>query len=206
MLTSTLDLARQECQQRRIELEKLRDEKAQMLGEVSELKILLDTSSADKDVEEGEQFTFFLWKLRDVLATKGPPTALEASQDMVSVSESTLTRVHLNVEEYSSQFSSLSRPGRLTLLWPKVVFYPVAGLYLLRFTYASRDKLWQSLSDAHETIRGFWYGWVLTPLKDVINTVRTGGDSDEGLRIVTKDGLRADMEAGDARTWKEHSI
>jgi len=59
--------------------------------------------------------------------------------------------------------------------------------------YGSRESIVQSLDKAIETIRGFWMGYVLAPLRDIISTVRTGGD--DGLRIVSKDGLKADMES-----------
>ena len=45
--------------------------------------------------------------------------------------------------------------------------------------------------EAVYTIRGFWDGWLLGPLKDIVKTVRT---TDEDGVIVTKQSVQADLD------------
>jgi nuclear-control-of-ATPase protein 2 len=47
--------------------------------------------------------------------------------------------------------------------------------------------------DARETLENFFKDWLLEPIKDVIKTIRTGGE--EGV-IVRKEGVAADMDVG----------
>ena len=45
-------------------------------------------------------------------------------------------------------------------------------------------------NEAGETIHNFFCDWLLQPIKDVVNTIRAGGE--DGV-IVRKEGVAADM-------------
>ena len=49
-----------------------------------------------------------------------------------------------------------------------------------------------SLIKSMETVKGFWFGYVVEPIREILNTVRTGGD--ESARIVSKEGVEADRK------------
>ena len=56
--------------------------------------------------------------------------------------------------------------------------------------YSSRESLLEMANEAGETIHNFFRDWLLQPMKDVINTIRAGGE--DGV-IVRKEGVTADM-------------
>ena len=45
---------------------------------------------------------------------------------------------------------------------------------------------------AHDTVKGFWFGYVVDPVREILDTVRTGGE--EGVRIINQQAVRADLE------------
>lgn len=54
----------------------------------------------------------------------------------------------------------------------------------------------ESALRAHDTLKGFWFGYVIEPVRGILDTVRTGGD--EGARIVSQEAVRADLEVRSA--------
>jgi nuclear-control-of-ATPase protein 2 len=90
----------------------------------------------------------------------------------------------------SSPKDKLNRPSNLVLAWPKLVLGPPLLLYGFRLLYTSRTSLQEVTKDAWNTLLGIWQGWLIDPLKDVLRTVRAGG---EGSVIVQKEGVAADL-------------
>ena len=84
----------------------------------------------------------------------------------------------------------LKRPSELILAWPKLLLGPPLLLYGFKLLYTSRTSLQEVAKDARNTILGFWQGWLMDPLKDVLNTVKTGG---EGSIIVQKETIAGDQ-------------
>jgi len=56
-------------------------------------------------------------------------------------------------------------------------------------------------NDTRETVKGFVMGWLIDPLRDVLKTVRAGGE--DGV-IVRKEGVAADygVRHGTMRPFK----
>ena len=197
-LNSPLKWTRQECSHKRRELEKLRDDRAEILGELTELRQSIDAllsldmdqhSLNDEQAWIVMQISNFLLRTdtaKEVSSMSGEILLPMLMDNLASKSINSINALHL------VQLKDLSRPTRLVLLWPKLVFLPPALLWLSRYLYASRESIWQTMSDVQETLTGFWNGWVVGPVKEIFNTVRTGGD--EGMSIVSKDSLNADME------------
>ncbi|KAJ8463862.1 hypothetical protein ONZ51_g9973 [Trametes cubensis] len=166
------------------ELERIRDERAEVLGALAEMRDRLASALEDntndlaiahiatftnylQSIVEGEEVT----QLQDVDAMS-PGRAVESFAEMKS--------------------GQLRRPSRLTLIWPRLVFLPPLALYAIRTAYASRASLEELAKEAVETIKSFWEGWVLEPLRGIVKTVRAGHD--DGV-IVTKESVRADLDS-----------
>lgn len=168
----------------------LRDERARCLGLVSSKRPQLTAGlSRFADQTAESQFHDFARSLHSSIAAnteaKGSATLLLGN----------LLLVHL--PSYQQQFSSLleheqlTKPSRLVLLWPKLFLLPPLALYSTRLLYESRESLFDMALEAHDTIKAFVRGWLLDPMKDILDTVRARGD--EGV-IVRKEGVTADLE------------
>jgi nuclear control of ATPase protein 2 len=199
-LNSPLRWTRQECTYKRRELEKLRDDRAEILGELTELRQSMDLLLLE-DVEERSLDNKLAWLMmrissimlqeetsEDLTLPILPNQTLRMPMLMKNVAFGSL---HSITVLHRQQLQELSRPNRFVLLWPKLVFLPPAALWILRYLYDSRENIWQTLDDLQETLVGFWNGWVVSPLKEILNTVRTGGDA--SMAIVSKESLQADM-------------
>lgn len=56
--------------------------------------------------------------------------------------------------------------------------------------FGSREAIAEMLLQAVDTAKGFWLGYVVEPIRGILDTIRTGGD--ESARIVNKEGVQAD--------------
>lgn len=196
IVTSPVTYARQECRNRRRQLERLCDERARQLGQLIRLS---RTFGGQKQRGEMCRFTIALHSVivDDQMGESLEDTVQPAESD-IPVS-AVLTPLHdflstalpeqnaLNAK----QFDKSRRPSRLTLLWPRLVIVPPLTLISLKFLYSSRISIRTYAEDAVATIRGFWTGWVIEPIKGIVNTIRSGGM--EGA-IISKDGLKSDLD------------
>lgn len=94
---------------------------------------------------------------------------------------------------HQSAFVSHQRPSYWTLTWPRLVLLPPLILVGMNSAYQNRASIQLNIKDALETIKSFWTQWVFEPVRDILDTVRTGGDESAG-RVVSKEGLRSDMD------------
>ena len=196
VITLPLDLTRGECRYKHQRLQQLRDERAEMLGTLVNMRDLLASSLEDESIEHGmaslNEFSHALQRLvrgdsQAVLDTSpGPITALQdvAASLPGSVSPSSA------LQTSALHTQDLVRPSRLTLLWPRLVFLPPLVLYAAKTAYASRDSLYEFALEAVDTVRGFWEQWLLEPFRDIIKTVRAGGE--DGV-IVSRESVQADL-------------
>ena len=197
-VTLPIELARQECRLKRKELERIRDERAEALGSLSEMRLSL-RDNFDTDVQHShnaadlgiERYS----PLIDTLQRKldGKPAQLGvrpgSAERLLDLSIKVLPG---HRKKNSSIFAedSLKRPSNLVLAWPKLVLGPPLLLYGFKLLYTSRTSLQEVAKDAWNTVLGLWQGWLIDPLKDALRTVRTGG---EGSIIVQKEGVAADL-------------
>jgi nuclear-control-of-ATPase protein 2 len=79
-------------------------------------------------------------------------------------------------------------------MWPRLAVIPPVVLIVIRMAYGSREEIGESLVRAVETLKGFWHGYLVEPIRDILDTVRTGGD--ESARIVNKEGVEANKKVG----------
>jgi nuclear control of ATPase protein 2 len=197
-INSPLQWTRQECTFKRRELEKLRNDRAGILGELTELRQSLDALLSESG-EEGsmdDKFAWLMMRISSILLQKESPEDLASLPDetmrmpmlMNNLAFKSLSSVNVL---HRQQLEALSRPNWLVLLWPKLVFLPLAGIWLMRYLYHSRGSIRQTLNGIQETLAGFWNGWIVSPIREILNTVRTGGDA--SMAIISKDSLQAEM-------------
>ncbi|PPQ98986.1 hypothetical protein CVT26_014412 [Gymnopilus dilepis] len=201
-LTLPLELTRQECKFKRKELERMRDKRAEMLGELAQLRTSLadligNTNSMKINSSAKQEYTSFLRTLVRLVSPSDAPaslsTATPASSPIeplqeLSLALPTLTHVHLQ----TIHEQQLLRPSVLTRMWPRLLIFPPLALYI----YSSRTSWIPALidmtKDAKETVKGFVQGWLVEPLLGVLHTVRAGGKGDI---LVSQEGVKSDLES-----------
>ncbi|KAG6820699.1 hypothetical protein H0H93_012752 [Arthromyces matolae] len=185
-----IELTRQECAFKQKALEKIRDQRAEVLGHLAQMR-----KDVALTIQDQTQISSCARVLKNI-AENGTPKTLdidtppsETLNELLTLSAAILTtQKEAHRELLESQ--GLLRPSRLTLLWPRLLLLPPLCIYALRSLYTSRATLSELASDAKATTEGFIRGWLIDPLKDVLKTVRTG--SQDGV-IVQKEGIAADI-------------
>ncbi|PFH53997.1 hypothetical protein AMATHDRAFT_136509 [Amanita thiersii Skay4041] len=194
LVTLPIELCKQECRYKRKELESIRNQCAEVLGRLALLRGAL-TSIINTQPSELQSITK---QLEETVSRK---TTTQAGAQIEASSTATL----LNIIHLSSSLSScenlyagqvvkfnLKRPPAIVLLWPKFLLLPPLFIYTLRYAYASRASIAQVIRDARQTAEGFIRGWLIEPLKDVLRTVRAGGE--DGV-IIRREAVAADLNS-----------
>lgn len=197
-ITLPIELARQECRLKRQELERIRDERAEALGSLSEMRLSLQ-DNFDPDAKRSydttdlgiERYSPLIDTLQRKLGGKSPQLGIRPGsvQRLLDLSTKVLPG-HRTKNSSIFGEDKLERPSRLVLAWPKLLLGPPLLLYGFKLLYTSRTSLQEVAKDARNTLLGLWQGWLIEPLKDVFRTVRTGG---EGSIIVQKEAVVADL-------------
>ena len=190
--TLPLQLTSQEVHVKRLELERIRDERAEALGELASKHEHI-SRALRKDLEER---AIFLQVIDQVLvgqqradaARLGSSTSL---LDALVTTSCMVLPIHTSLHEEDLRAYSLLRPSRLVRIWPRLLVLPPLTLHAIQRISASQDTLLSLAKEARETMKGFWRGWLVEPLTDIAKTVRTGG---EGSIIVQKGSINADLE------------
>ena len=191
-ITLPLQLTGQEVHVKRLELERIRDERAEALGELASKHEHI-SRALRKDLGERAAFLQVIDQVlvdqqRVDAAKLGSPTSL---LDALVTTSSSVLPIHRSLHKEDLRTYSLLRPSRLVRIWPRLLVLPPLSLYAIQRISASQDTLFSLANDAWETMKGFWRGWLVEPLADVAKTVRTGG---EGSIIVQKGSINADLE------------
>lgn len=202
-VTLPIELARQECRLKHKELEKIRNERAETLGSLSEMRLSLrdnfdtDTkrsyNAADLSIERYSPLIDTLQRKLD-----GKPVQLGirpgSVERLLDLSIKVLPgHKQKNVSIFAED--KLKRPSNLVLGWPKLLLGPPLLLFGCKLLYTSRTSLQGIAKDAWNTTLGLWQGWLIDPLKDVLRTVRTGG---EDSIIVQKGAVAADLAVSES--------
>ncbi|KAJ7508582.1 NCA2-domain-containing protein [Mycena galericulata] len=169
-------LTREECRYKRRRLEKLRDERAEQLGQLAQLRLATAFGNA------------FPSRLSACISGQ-PSVAQDNTQHVQRVSNLLLPS---HIAEHGNEIQQFRRPSRLILLWPKLLLVPPLTLYAVRSLYASRASITEMALEAKETVEGFIKNSLIDPLKEILKTVRTGGE--DGV-IVRKEGVAADLDS-----------
>ncbi|KAI0345995.1 NCA2-domain-containing protein [Trametopsis cervina] len=190
-----VELTRHECTSKREHLERIRDERATTIGKLLDMQKsvaeCIATSTTKSSASAVQQLSLDLegsvqWPTKSPIHTTG-----DVILYLRSLATETLPRRR---EAYSTEMFTLglNRPSWLVLNWPRIVFLPPVLLYSARAAYTSRASLEQVARDTVDTLKHFWEDWLLSPLRDVIQTVRAGND--EGV-IITHESVKADLDS-----------
>jgi nuclear control of ATPase protein 2 len=208
-LSLPIELAGQECRSMRRQLEELRDGRVRILGQLAQARTSL---SLGLEKEQEDQMRSFYHHLRPIamsLQDLVNGTAVSAPVPLMSPRAGTPSLLEIldnisskalpiNISNHSTAIQSLKRPSRLTLAWPRLLLIPPLALFTTYSLYASRASVSEFIQETKETVRGFFVGWLVQPMKEVLNTVRARGD--EGV-IVHKESINADLDVGPHQTW-----
>ena len=189
--TYPFDLVQGECLYKRKELERIRNDRATKLGELSSLRAVLSVALENPSDQGLSGLAHVCWSMQNILDGPSAPNTMDPVPESINVLASTVLPSHMAGHRLYLAVHGLRRPSRLTLLWPKIVFLPPFVLYLVRSAYVSRASLAQLASDTVDTIKDFWEDWLIAPLKDVVKTVRAG--TDDGV-IVARESVKADLD------------
>lgn len=196
-----LDLAAQECEIKRKQLQQIRDERALDLGKLLRLQGTMErlvhaaTSSGDKSNSQALQRDFgeAMFELVQAIGGEGYFTPSGQSAILLLNQLTTQTLPRLNAERAQFMTSNaLRRPSRLARQWPRLLLLPPLTFFAIRYTYNSRASLAELGVATAETLDRFWHDWLLEPLRDVVRTVRAG--SEERVLISAR-GVAADIES-----------
>lgn len=187
-----LQLTNQEVHVKRRELERIRDERAEALGELASKHEHI-SRALRKDLDERAAFLqvvdqVLVGQQRVDAATLGSSMTL---LDALVTTSSRVLPIHTSLHKEDLRMYSLLRPSRLVRIWPRLLFLPPLTLYAIQRISASQDTLLSLAKEAWKTMKGFWQGWLVEPLADIAKTVRTGG---EDSIIVQKGSINADLE------------
>ncbi|KAJ3709795.1 ATP synthase regulation protein NCA2-domain-containing protein [Lentinula raphanica] len=186
----------QEVSLKKQELLRIRDDCAQTLGSLvllrPEVQKCLDSANAPLD-SKNEQFTDLTTDL--LIAMKQPDIVYDGHNQY----DSRLIRLStlLDVSQQDSlrlHSLGLSRPSRLTRMWPCLVFGPPLFIYSTYYLYSSRGTLLSFVHDAKDVIQGFILDWCIKPLAGVLDTVKASKNDQAGW-LVTKEGVQADYDS-----------
>jgi nuclear-control-of-ATPase protein 2 len=198
-ITYPLSLTRQECRSNRLDLESIRNERAEILGQLSRMRHSL-TSILNDPSSEYSGITHFLPKIQRFVEHLDQQAAVDVDtiypspiQALAHLSLETIPELK-NSHSQMLKSNGLMRPRTLVLMWPKIVLIPPLLLYVCKSLYASRASLQEVAKDAAQTVEGFLRGWLLEPLRDVLKTVRTGSADDGVGVLVRKEGVLADLD------------
>ena len=190
-ITLPIQLTSQEIRVKRLELERIRDERAEALGELTGKHDDI-SHTLQKDLDERAAF---LQVVNQVLvgqhadaAKLGSPASL---LDALVTTSSEVLPMHTSLHMKDLRKYSLLRPSRLVRIWPRLLVLPPLTLYAIGRISASKDTLLSLAKDTWETLKGFWRGWLVEPLADIAKTVRTGG---EGNIIVQRGSIDSDLQ------------
>lgn len=188
--SSPFTLAHDECRIKRKQLEKLRDDRALRVG-------LLASASHDLEqtmstTHSTSQLSHHIALLQMVLTLGHPRISVEPPDIYTNFSD----ELSGSREGHRQEMSGLRRPSRWVQTWPRFLLIPPVTYFFFKYAYGSRESITQHAKDAWETTRIFWESWVLEPINGILATVRTRGDA--GVRVISKDALRADMDVSDS--------
>ena len=197
-ITYPLSLTLHECRSNRRELENIRNQRAGILGQLSQMRNNLSSIFTNPECEHPGITQFFpkVQRFVEILNQKAAVEVVSAYPSLVEalvhVSNDTLPELDRS-HRRMLKANRLLRPRRWILIWPKIVLFPPLVLYACRSLYASRASLEDIAREALETLKGFVRGWLLEPLRDVLMTIRSGSDDGTGM-LVHKEGVLADLE------------
>ena len=85
------------------------------------------------------------------------------------------------------------RPGLITRYWFPATALLLSSTTILRILVRNRDTLENWIREFGATTVDFWYNWVITPIRNIIGTIRHNEDSE--VALMSRKSLAADMDS-----------
>ncbi|KAK0521945.1 Nuclear control of ATPase protein 2 [Tilletia horrida] len=103
------------------------------------------------------------------------------------------THTSLSTPTSLSNLRALGPPSLFLRLWLPAILLPTSALVLRSTILSQWGWIVARVTDAKETIRGFWIGWVVQPGAQLLETLRRG-ENERGL-IIAKESLSSDLKS-----------
>src|SRR5271170_4352524 len=117
--------------------------------------------------------------------------------DIASVSTNLLNLAQNILPNQNTHTSTLAtlygRPSYLTRYWTLGLTLLFSGSTILRLLVNKRTQLTQWFHDSYITIIDFWRNWVISPISEIISTIRHEDSSQ--IALLGRQSLQADMES-----------
>lgn len=179
---SPLHLTRDECKDKRKQLEQLRNERAANLG-----RFAVASQTFEADLTSGK-----IDLSRALQEFEALGASLSLREGSLQCLDGALESIALYQDSHAIALAPLQRPSRLVLLWPKLLLIPPITYFALGWAWSSREDIKKNLREGFDTARAFYQSWLVEPARSILATVRTGGD--DGVRVISRDALKADMD------------
>lgn len=99
-----------------------------------------------------------------------------------------------NQDTHTSTLATLyGRPSTLTRYWPLGAILLFSGSTILQILVNKRQQLVDWLRGSYVTIIDFWRNWVVSPVTDIISTIRH--DHRSQIALMGRQSLESDMES-----------
>lgn len=185
-MRSPLHLTRDECKDKRKQLEQLRNERAAALGRFAVASQALEVDLTSGNVNLSRALQEFEALGASLSLREGSLQSLNIALDSIGIYQSS----------HTVALAPLQRPSRWVLLWPRLLLIPPITYFVLGWAWSSREDIKKNIREGMDTARAFYQSWLVEPIRSILATVRTGGD--EGVRVISKDALKADMDVSPA--------
>ena len=117
--------------------------------------------------------------------------------DIAAVTTNLLNLAQNILPNQDTHISSLAniygRPSRLTRYWPLGLTFLFSGSTILRFLLNKQAELSTWLQNTYSTIIDFWRNWVVSPISEIISTIRHEDSSQ--IALMGRQSLQADMDS-----------
>ena len=130
--------------------------------------------------------------MTDLVKLKSTPVmdSTSVSTNLLNLAQNILP----NQDTHSSTLATIyGRPSLLTRYWPLGLSVIFSASTILRILVNKRAQLTQWLRDSYTTIIDFWRNWVISPLSDIISTIRHEDSSQ--IALMGRQSLQADMDS-----------
>ncbi|CAO1618842.1 unnamed protein product [Parajaminaea phylloscopi] len=203
---SPLTLTVHEAQTKAQLLAERRAQVARQLGSLALIALDLTEASSGQSISAeaaDQQCSRLARTLHETLLGQENSASGQTTSSVHSLLEQVLSSPQLSqsaTDRLQTAPIGLSPPSRLSLVWPRLIFYPAMILISIRLASRNRDALKEAAMNARETAKGFFRNWIVQPLSELLDTIRGGdaqsrGSETDGGSIVTKEGRKADLES-----------
>lgn len=92
---------------------------------------------------------------------------------------------------FTSTLHQFGRPSKAMRLWFPCLFLPPALYFTVSALVRNKDWMKEQVSNAKDTVKGFFVQWVWEPVEDIASTMRGGG---KGLDV-SPETVKADQQS-----------